>query len=63
MEALIECKLASSRREAREFITNGSISINGEKVTDFTKVYTAEEIGEGIVVKRGKKNFRKVVVK
>ena len=39
------------------------VSVDGEKVTDFTKAYTAEEIGEGIVVKRGKKNFRKVVVK
>ena len=55
--------LVPSRSEGRRAVEQGGVSVDGEKVTDFTKVYTAEEIGEGIVVKRGKKNFRKVVVK
>ena len=33
-EALIDCKLASSKREAREFIRNGAVLINGDKITD-----------------------------
>ena len=55
--------LVPSRSEGRRAVEQGGVSVDGEKVTDFAKVYTAEEIGEGIVVKRGKKNFRKVVVK
>ena len=55
--------LVPSRSEGRRAVEQGGVSVDGEKVTDFTKAYTAEEIGEGIVVKRGKKNFRKVVVK
>ena len=55
--------LVPSRSEGRRAVEQGGVSVDGEKVTDFTKAYTADEIGEGIVVKRGKKNFRKVVVK
>ena len=55
--------LVPSRSEGRRAIEQGGVSVDGEKVTDIGKAYTAEEIGEGIVVKRGKKNFRKVIVK
>ena len=55
--------LVPSRSEGRRAVEQGGVSVDGEKITDFAKSYTAEEIGEGIVVKRGKKNFRKVVVK
>ncbi len=55
--------LVPSRSEGRRAVEQGGVSVDGEKVTDYTKAYTAEEIGDGIVVKRGKKNFRKVVVK
>ena len=55
--------LVPSRSEGRRAVEQGGVSVDGEKVTDFTKAYTAEEIGKGIVVKRGKKNFRKVVIK
>ena len=55
--------LVPSRSEGRRAVEQGGVSVDGEKVTDFAKAYTAEEIGDGIVVKRGKKNFRKVVVK
>ena len=58
-DLLIEIKAASSKREAREFINGNSISINGEKVTDLTKVITKSDTlyGEYVVVKRGKKNY------
>lgn len=49
---------ASSKREAREFIANGAISVNGEKITDANQVIDENMFIEGtyIIVKRGKKN-------
>ena len=35
----------------------------GEKETDFRKTYTKDDFGDGIVIKRGKKNFKKMVLK
>lgn len=51
--------IAKSKREAREFIEAGAISINGEKVTDLEKVIDKEMFIEStyIVVRRGKKNY------
>ncbi len=54
--------LVPSRSEGRRAVEQGGVSVDGEKVTDMGKAYTAEEIGDGVVVKRGKKNFRKIVV-
>lgn len=58
-DLLIEIKAASSKREAREFIKNNSISINGEKINDAVKVISKNNAlyGEYTLVKRGKKNY------
>ena len=58
-DLLIFIKAASSKREAREFINGNSVSINGDKVTDVTKVITKKDAlhGEYVVVRRGKKNY------
>ena len=58
-DLLIHVKAASSKREAREFIKNGAISINGEKSIDNLKLYSKEDalFGKYIIVKRGKKNY------
>ena len=54
----------ASRSEARRNVEQGGVSVDGEIVKDIKSVYTKEQLsGEGIVVKRGKKNFRRVVVK
>ncbi|RGE16214.1 tyrosine--tRNA ligase [Lachnospiraceae bacterium OF11-28] len=56
--------LCASRSEARRNVEQGGVSVDGEIVKDIKAVYTKEQFsGEGIVVKRGKKNFRRVVVK
>ena len=56
--------LCASRSEARRNVEQGGVSVDGEIVKDIKAVYTKEPLsGEGIVVKRGKKNFRRVVVK
>ncbi len=56
--------LCASRSEARRNVEQGGVSVDGEIVKDIKAVCTKEQLsGEGIVVKRGKKNFRRVVVK
>ena len=56
--------LCASRSEARRNVEQGGVSVDGEIEKDIKAVYTKEQLsGEGIVVKRGKKNFRRVVVK
>ena len=58
-EALIECDLAKSKREAREFIRNGAVLVNGEKVTDEAATLSKDKAIEGryIVLRRGKKLY------
>ena len=58
-DLLIEIKAATSKREAREFASGNSITINGEKVTDPTKLITKADslFGTYTVVRRGKKNY------
>ena len=61
---LVKADLAPSRSEARRNIQQGGVSVNGEKVTDIQATVAKEElVGDGAVVKRGKKKFKKVVVK
>lgn len=57
IDMLIENNICQSKREAREFLKAGSISINDEKVTDENKKITKELAieGEVLVIKRGKK--------
>lgn len=59
VDALVEVKAASSKREAREFIKNNAVSINGEVVNDLEFVIKKENaIGkEFTVIRRGKKNY------
>ena len=51
--------MVPSRSEARRAVEQGGVTVNGEKVTDFRKAYTAEEVAGGLLVRRGKKTFRK----
>ena len=56
--------LTSSRSDARRNVEQGGVSVDGQQVKEIKAEFTKEEIGsEGILVKRGKKNFMKVVVK
>ena len=56
--------LCGSRSEARRNVEQGGVAVDGEVVKDIKAIFTKEQFaGEGIVVKRGKKNFRRVVVK
>ena len=59
VDLLVSGGVCSSKREAREFITNGSISINGEKITDLEFVVTKEVclVSKYVVIRRGKKKY------
>ena len=55
--------LAPSRAEARRNVEQGGVSINGEQVKDVKKTFDKEAFsGDGMIVKRGKKNFMKVTL-
>ncbi len=60
---LVKAGLNPSRSEARRAIEQGGVTVNDEKITDIKKEFTAEDFGEGMIVRRGKKNYKKVVVK
>lgn len=64
-DLLIQIKAASSKREAREFIKNNAISINGNKWNDPLKVASKEDLlfNKYLIVKRGKKNYYLIEVK
>ena len=56
--------LTASRSEARRAVEQGGVTVNGEKVTDIKTTYEKDVFeGDGMIVKRGKKNFKRVVVK
>jgi len=56
--------LAASRSEARRNVEQGGVSVDGNPVKDIKAVFSREQFaGDGMVVKRGKKNFKKIVLK
>ena len=59
VDLLIEAKLATSKREAREFINNGAVSVNGEKETTLDFVVKKDNAieNEFTVIRRGKKKY------
>ena len=57
---LVASGLAASRSEARRAVEQGGVSVDGEKITDTRASFTPEDFKEAKVVKKGKKNFRKV---
>lgn len=59
VDLLVDMQVVSSKREAREFVTNGAVSINGEKVNDINTIIDDSYFIEDtyIVIKRGKKNY------
>ncbi|MCQ2590279.1 MAG: tyrosine--tRNA ligase, partial [Treponema sp.] len=59
VDLLVNNKIASSKREAREFITGNAITINGEVINETDKVITKDMALEGkiIIIRRGKKKY------
>ena len=64
LDLLVKSGLVASRSEGRRAVEQGGVTMEGEKVTDFRAVFAGEDFhGEGKVLKRGKKNFKRIIVK
>lgn len=63
MTILVKSGLCASKSDARRNIQQGGVMVDDVKVTDIGKSFSADELKAGIVVKRGKKNFNKVILR
>ena len=63
MSLLVASGLCATRSDARRNIQQGGVEAAGEKVSDIGRSFTEQELREGVLLKRGKKNFAKVVLK
>ena len=64
LSLLVKTELAPSRSDARRAVEQGGVSVADEKVTDIRIAYNEDSFGaDGLVVKRGKQKFVKVIVK
>lgn len=61
-DVLFKTGLAPSKSEARRLVQGGAITFKNEKVSDFAQSISADDIGDGALLKKGKKNFIKVKV-
>ena len=63
LNLLVKTGLVNTKSEARRAVEQGGVVVDGEKVSDIKTVLAGEQLsGDGIVVRRGKKNFRKVTL-
>ena len=61
---LVKAELVATRSEGRRAIEQGGVTLDGEKITDIHYVLKKEDIPEdGLVLKRGKKKFKKIIAK
>ena len=61
---LVKAGLVPTRSEGRRAIEQGGVTVNDDKITDIKKAYTLDEIADkDFIVRRGKKNYKKIVVK
>ena len=64
LDLLVETKLLPSKGEARRLVQQGGVSVNDEKVTEPTMMLNNGMIGEdGLIIKKGKKVFHRVILK
>lgn len=62
LSILVKAGLVPSRSEARRAVEQGGVTVDGEKITDTRKSYSTDEVSNGLVVRRGKKAFKKVTL-
>ena len=62
LDLLVKSGLAPSKGEARRLVQQGGVSVNDEKVGDIAASFEKAQLEEGLVIKKGKKVFHKVVL-
>ena len=62
MSLLVKTGLCTTKSDARRNIQQGGVTVDDAKVTDIGKSFSAEELRKGLILKRGKKNFNKVIL-
>ena len=60
---LVKSGLCASKSEARRNVQQGGVTVEDQKVTDIAALYDADTLRKGLMVRRGKKNFNKVILK
>lgn len=60
---LVKADLVKTRSEGRRAIEQGGVSVNDERITDVYAAVAKEKLKDGIMLKRGKKNFKKIIIK
>ena len=59
---LVKAELVPSKSEARRAVEQGGVTVDGDKVTDIRKTFAKSDFADGIVLKRGKKSFKKITL-
>ena len=62
MTLLVKAGLCASKSEARRNIQQGGVTADDTRISDISKSFTADELRTGVVLKRGKKNFNKIIL-
>lgn len=63
LDLMLKAELVTSKAEARRGVQQGGVTVNGDKVNDPFTAFTKDDFASDFVLKKGKKNFRKIVVK
>ena len=63
MTLLVKSGLCASKSEARRNVQQGGVVVDDEKVSDIAASFNADKLSAGIVIRKGKKNFNKVILK
>lgn len=62
LSLIVKCGLASSNGEARKLVCGGGISLNGEKILEPKTMLGKKEFDDGVILKKGKKTYHKIVL-
>ena len=62
LNAMVVAGMVTSKSEARRAVEQGGVSVDGEKVTDIKYVIGKEALENGVLVKKGKKIFKKITL-
>ncbi len=63
LSLLVKAELAVSRSDARRAVEQGGVSADGEKITDIKKIFTEDALKAGVLLRKGKKSFKKAIMK